>query len=295
MGSPSIAHYGTTIIEAAPPAGAVQKDVPKTGDLGATLRLLEIMGFKPLIQNMYEGIGRQYISHRGSQADVDYIEFDAFTSYRAVERPATDAPRVGDTVFRMTDREPRGLFESWRDENLVTVLSNAEGEAAFLDGASDWILLRAPNGQMIELGPTQPTRAENHTIYVWTDPAELERTAAGFADQFGMQEIGRFDFHGQADGVCLRRMLPGITIGLLTPKQGERVEPRWTDDIFLEAGYSHYRLGAPDKTRTLAASRVAFPDGGDVSFVYFHDSYLELVQVSADDPACADELPQAAE
>jgi hypothetical protein len=68
MGSPSIAHYGTTIIEAPPPNGAVQKDVPRTGDLARTLRLLEIMGFKPLIENMYARIGRQYIWRRGNQA-----------------------------------------------------------------------------------------------------------------------------------------------------------------------------------------------------------------------------------
>jgi hypothetical protein len=292
MGSPSIAHYGTTIIEAAPPEGAVQKHVPKTGDLARTLRFLEIMGFKPLIENMYEGIGRQYIWHRGSQMDVDYIEFDAFTSYRAVERPATGRPRVGDTVFRMTHRYPRGLYEAWRVEGLVTPVTDPE---PFLTGDADWMLLRGPNGQLVELGPVQPTRAGNHTVYIWTDPADLERTAADFETYFGARPVGRFDFHGMADGLALRRMLPGVTIGLLTPRAGEAVEPRWTEDIFLEAGYSHYRLGAPDKAQALAASREAFPAGGDVSFVYFHESYLELVQVEADDPACADTLPEAAQ
>ena len=295
MGSPSIAHYGTTIIEAAPPEGTVQQDVPKSGDLARTLRLLEIMGFKPLIENMYAGIGRQYIWHRGNQADVDYVEFDAFTSYRAVERPATDRPRVGDTMFRMTHKYPRGLFEAWRTEGLITPIACQAELDAFLGGDTDWIMFRGPNGQMMELGPTQRTRAENHAIFIWTDPADAEQTAADFCDQFGMENIGTGDFHGQADAVYLRRMIPGVTIGLLTPKAGQRVEPRWTEDIFLESGYSHYRLGSPDKPRTLTASREAFPAGGDVSFVYFHESYLELVQVEADDPACADELPRAAE
>jgi hypothetical protein len=295
MGSPSIAHYGTTIIEAPPPNGAVQKDVPRTGDLARTLRLLEIMGFKPLIENMYARIGRQYIWRRGNQADVDYIEFDAFTSYRAVERPATQRPRVGDTVFRMTHRYPRGLYEAWRVEGLIAPLVDEAAVTAFLTGDTDWVLLRGPNGQMIELGPSQPTRAENHTIYVWTDPARRAEAAAGFVDVFGMEEAGGFDFFGLADGLRLRRTRPGVTIGLLTPRPGERLEPRWTDDIFLEAGYSHFRLGAPDKARALAASREAFPAGGDVSFVYFHESYLELVQVEADDPACADDLSRAAE
>ena len=53
---------------------------------------------------------------------------------------------------------------------------------------------------------------------------------------------------------------------------------RWSDDIFLEAGYSHFRLGAVDMPRTVQATREAFPQGGDVAFVYFADSYLELVQ-----------------
>ena len=53
---------------------------------------------------------------------------------------------------------------------------------------------------------------------------------------------------------------------------------RWTDDIFKEAGYSHFRLGALNKQGTETETRQAFPAAGDVAFVYFEDSYLELVQ-----------------
>lgn len=287
MASPSIAHYGTTIIEAPAPEGAIQKDIPQTGDLAAMLRLLARFGFEPLIENMYPGIGRQYIRRRGRITDPDYIEFDAFTSYRAVKRPATPGPRVGDTIFRMTHQSPVEVFQSARAEGLVTPDVPAAEVTAFEQGKSPWLLVRAPNGQCLEIGPTQPTRAGNHTIYIWTDPEALEATAADFARQFGMVNEGRFRFHGKADGLCLRRERPGITIGLLTPLAGQSIAPRWSDDIFLEAGYSHYRMGSPDKSATLQASRQAFPDGGDVSFVYFRDSYLELVQVHEDDPAMA--------
>ena len=46
-----------------------------------------------------------------------------------------------------------------------------------------------------------------------------------------------------------------------------------------EAGYSHYRMGSPDMAHTESVTRQAFPKGGDVAFVYFRESYLELVQV----------------
>lgn len=287
MPSPSIAHYGTTIIEAPAPEGAIQKDIPHTGDLAAMLRLLGIFGFEPLIENMYPGIGRQYIRRRGRITDPDYLEFDAFTSYRAVERPATPGPRVGDTVFRMTHRSPVEVFRKARNEGLLTPVSAPADVDAFEQERSEWLLVRAPNGQCLEIGPTQPTRAGNHTIYIWTDPEDLEATATDFARQFALSSEGRFRFHGQAENLCLRRERPGITIGLLTPLPGQSIAPRWSDDIFLEAGYSHYRMGSPDKSATLRASRQAFPDGGDVSFVYFRDSYLELVQVHEDDPALA--------
>ena len=295
MGSPSIAHYGTTIIETAPPEGAVQKDIPKEGELKGALRFLELAGFRTLMENMYPDLGRQYIWNRGSQDDVDYIEMDSFTSYSAVERPPTDRPRVGDTFFRLTHADPRGLYDAWQAEGLIDCLVSADREAAFKAGDADWILIRGPQKQIFELGPTQASRAENHTIYICTDRAALDQTAAGFCDHFDLKDAGSFDFYGVANGLCLRREKPGITIGLLTPLDGEAIEPRWTDDIFKEAGYSHYRMGAWDKAKVLAASRESFPDGGgDVSFVYFHESYLELVQVHDDDPGLSEAVPEAA-
>ncbi|MCP5179199.1 MAG: hypothetical protein H6994_04730 [Pseudomonadales bacterium] len=286
MASPSIAHYGTTIIESPPPEGVDQKSIPATGALAGTLRLLEILGFEPLLENMYPGMGRQYIRRRGQPGDSDYVEFDAFTSYSAVERPQTPCPRIGDTLFRITHHNPVDVFRRARAEGLVHPLVSDAVES-FESGRNDWVLFRGPNGQGIELGPTQTARADNHVIYVWTDPASLDATARDYEAHFGVLPAAAGSFHGLAHCTMLRRERPGISIGLLTPNTGEHVAPRWTDDIFLEAGYSHFRLGAPDKQRALAASRQAFPDGGDVSFVYFRDSYLELVQVQADDPALA--------
>ena len=295
MGSPSIAHYGTTIMEPAPAEGVAIQDSPKEGALKGALRFFEIMGFRPLIENMYDGLGRQYIWNRGNQDDVDYVEVDSFTSFGSVERPATDAPRVGDTIFRLTHQTPVEIYGAWHAENLVTSLVTPEQELAFINGETDWTLFRGPHGQMFEFGPTQPTRAGNHAIYVWTDPAKVDQIAADFSSEFAMDSMSAFDFHGVADGVCLRRDRPGTTIGLLTPKAGDKIEPRWSEDIFLEAGYSHFRLGSPDKAHTLKNSRESFPDGGgDVSFVYYHDSYLELVQIHDDDPACADPVAKAA-
>ncbi|MFN3233275.1 MAG: hypothetical protein ACE363_14120 [Alphaproteobacteria bacterium] len=294
MGSPSIAHYGTTIIEAMPPEDAVQKDIPITGELKGALRFLELAGFRTLIENMYPGLGRQYIWNRGSQEDVDYIEMDSFTSYTAVERPATDRPRVGDTFFRLTHADPRGLYEAWQAEDLVTCIGTPEHEAAFKSGDADWILVRGPQKQVFELGPTQATRAENNVIYICTAPDQLDQIAADWCTHFDMENLGTADFYGYANATCLRREKPGITIVLLTPLEGNGIEPRWTEDIFREAGYSHFRMGAWNKKGVLDVTRESFPDGGgDVSFVYFHDSYLELVQVHDDDPALAETVPAA--
>ena len=284
MASPAIAHYGTTIIEAPPPAGAVQRDIPHSGALAATLELLELYGFEPLIENMYEGIGRQYIRRRGHINDVDYIEFDAFTSYRAVERPASTTPRVGDTIFRLTHHHPVERYRQAAAAGLLTPANRSADAGRFLSGADLWLIARGPNGQLFELGPTQGTRRDNNVVHVWTAPEELVQTSQDFCRQFAMTVGESTRFHDFAQVQLVHRERPGMTIGLLTPLPGEQVAPRWSDDIFLEAGYSHYRMGSPDKQQTLVASRQAFPDGGDVSFVYFRDSYLELVQVQPDDP-----------
>jgi len=258
------------------------------------------------MENMYPGIGRQYIWRRGVEADPDYVEKDNFTfyvtrpqdllvgdrvasrprrrrhrdaegSYAARSRPVTDGPRQGDTIFRLTHRDPRGVFSAWRDRSLVDG-TDAGAEKAFLDGAAQWLLLRGPDGQYYELGRTQPSRRENHRVYIWTQPEALAETSAAFVDHFALKAAGSTNFHAVATANLLEREEPGITIALLTPLDGRELAPRWSEDIFVEAGYSHYRLGAPDQARTIAASREAFPAGGDVAFVYFKDSYLELVQ-----------------
>jgi hypothetical protein len=284
MASPSIAHFGTTVIEPAPPPGVAQQEAPKTGDLARTLEFFSVMGLQPLVENMYEGIGRQYIWSRGAPSDADYLEIDTFTSYRAVQRPAAPAPRVGDTIFRLTHRDPRWLFQAWKERGLATA-ADAPMEAGFLAGERNWLLLTGPQGQAFELGATQPTRANNHAVYIWTDPARAPVIAEHFCREFDLTPAGTHDFHGRAIETRLTRSRPGVTIGLLTPSPGSSVAPRWSEDIFVEAGYSHFRLGSFDKTRTRRASREAFPDGGDVSFVYFEDSYLELVHIHEDDPA----------
>jgi hypothetical protein len=287
MASPAIAHYGTTIIEAAAPAGVDQRTIPHTGSLAGTLRLLELYGFEPLIENMYDGVGRQYIRSRGKITDPDYIEFDAFTSYRAVVRPPTATPRIGDTIFRLTHQRPVDVYRQAATLGLLAPANRLANANAFLHGDSPWLLARGPNGQLFELGATQGTRRDNNVVYIWTAPEELEQTSREFCTQFGMEEAGAAPFHDVGQVRLLQRQRPGMSIGLLTPLPGEQVAPRWSDDIFVEAGYSHYRMGSPDKRKTLAASRQAFPDGGDVSFVYFRDSYLELVQVLEDDPTLA--------
>jgi len=278
MGTPAIAHFGTTIIESAPDESADQRRVPITGALGDTLAFLRILGFRPAIENMYPGVGRQYIWRRGDIGDVDYIEQDNFTSYSAVPRPATSGPRAGDTIFRLTHAEPVGVFRSLEKAELVEVVDTAQREP-FLGGSQPWLLIRAPNRQCYELGPTQPTAAGNHTVYVWTPDDRLDEVAGNYAEHFGLvrAQPKSEDFHSIGKVTRLVRDEPGMTIGLLHDSAHGLAE-RWTDDIFKEAGYSHFRLGALNKPVTEAAARQAFPPGGDVSFVYFEDSYLELVQ-----------------
>ena len=112
---------------------------------------------------------------------------------------------------------------------------------------------------------------------MWTPDDRLDDVAARYAEHFGLKPTGTEGFHGIGRVMRLTRAEPGLTIGLLHASTNGLAE-RWTDDIFKEAGYSHFRLGALDKPATEAATRQAFPAGGDVSFVYFEDSYLELVQ-----------------
>ena len=275
MATPAIAHFGTTIIEPPPLPGVEQAEVPITGALKDTLRFLQIFGFEPLLQNYYPNMGRQYIWRRGQPTDVDYVEKDNFTSYVAEARPPTAGPRVGDTVFRLTHADPRAVWRAWQKEGLG-VAAVAADVPRFLAGDSQWLLLDGPDGQAYELGPTQPDTAGNHRIYVWTDAEQLDEVTAAYVSHFGLQPLAEGDFHGLGQVRLLSRAEPGASIGLL--HSTGQLAPRWTDDIFREAGYSHFRMGAADMRRTLQETREAFPQGGDVAFVYFADSYLELVQ-----------------
>jgi hypothetical protein len=276
MATPCIAHYGTTIIESAPPDGVDQRTVPIEGQLADTLQFLELFGFEPLMQNFYPGMGRQYIWHRGAPTDVDYLEKDNFTSYRAQQRPSSPGPREGDTVFRLPHADPIGVYQSWRAHDLGTPLSKS-AEAAFLAGEQDWLLLNGPDGQLYELGPSQSNKCDNHRIYVWTADARVDEVAAAYAEHFGLKSIGAESFHELGRVRLLSRGTPGVSLGLLFDSPAG-VQPRWTDDIFVEAGYSHFRLGALDKTTTQSGSDEAFPAAGDVGFIHFQNSYLELVQ-----------------
>lgn len=287
MAASAIAHFGTTLCEACPPEHVDQATVPIEGELARTLRFLAVLGLEPNIRNLYPGIGRQYIWSRGVPAAPDYLEVDTFTSYRAIERPPCAGPRVGDTVFRVTHANPRQVYATWVVEGLVETVAGAAAAEEFVAGHTASVLVRGPQRQLFELGATTLDRAANHAVYVWTDPARLQSVAAAYQREFDLVPAGDMLFHGIANARLLRRARPGITIGLLTPLDGQRVHPRWSEDIFLEAGYSHFRLASFDKSRTRALTREAFPDGGDVSFVYFEDSYLELVQVAPDDPTLA--------
>jgi hypothetical protein len=275
MSTPAIPHFGTTIIEAAPPAGAVQRDVPITGALQRTLEFLTVLGFQPLVENFYEGMGRQYIWSRGEHADADYVEQDNFTSYAATDRPATDGPREGDTIFRLTHQDPLKVLAALREKELIEVDEAAAD--SFLAGGREWLLFKAPNGQRYEFGASQPARSANHTIYIWTADERLEQVRERYQNHFGVASNGVEDFHSLGRVERLSRDEPGLTIGLLHSPSAVLHE-RWTDDIFKEAGYSHFRLGALNKQGTETETRQAFPSAGDVAFVYFEDSYLELVQ-----------------
>lgn len=283
MPTPAIAHFGTTLIETPPPEGVKQADVPMTGALERTDRFLSLFGMTLAVRNLYEGIGRQYIYRRGRQDDADYIEKDTFTSYRSVPRPDAGKPRVGDTIFRLTHADPVGIYKTLQAESLIESVSTGEQEASFLSGTASAVLFMGPDGQQYELCATGPAAADNHAVYIWTDPDVLAETVDDFAQEFGFQTTGERDFYGFGRLTLIQRESPGMTLGFITPFDKDGIAPRWTDDIFLEAGYSHYRLASPEMAHTLDVSREAFPQGGDVAFVYFRESYIELVQIHGED------------
>jgi hypothetical protein len=274
----AIAHYGTTLIEVAPSEGEDQASIPITGELARTDEFLKLLGMEVAISNMYPGIGRQYIYKRGDLADPDYFEKDSFTSYTAEQVPDTNAPRISETIFRITHESATEVARQLVNQNLIDPKSSVED---FLDGRKDRLLFRGPDRQHYELMCTQPTRAMNHRIYVWTDSVDLAAHTQGYQDYFNISATGTEDFYAIGTAHLLVREDPGITIALLTLNAGE-LAPKHSFDIFRDAGYSHFRLASPNKAEVKTVSEEAFPDGGgEVSFVHFQNSYLELVQIGS--------------
>jgi len=257
VATPPIAHFGTTIAS--------------REALECTDRFLELFGMERLFTNDYgEAMGLQWIYRRGGQSDVDYLEKDSFFSPSSSLAPPLDAPRVAETVFRLPHREPDAVWAAWCREGLV--------EAIRGDGPTR--LFVGPDAQTYELTATSDDPVENHRIWVWTDPAELEGIEADFSACFDLVAKERaVDFHGLGEAVVLVRGEPAVSIGLVTPFAGAAIAPRWTDDVFAQVGYSHFRLGAPDRSVVARVGREAYPDTGDVSYVHFHHTYLELVEV----------------
>jgi len=276
MADMSIAHFGTTLIEPAPPEGADQASLPMTGELARTDQFLRMLGAEIYIRNMYPGVGRQFIYRRGEFSDPDYFEKDTFTSY--IAQPVADAgrPRASETIFRIPHADPVRMARALLQEDLINPLSSVDD---FISGRAAALLFCGPDRQQYELAQTSPRRADNHRVYIWTRHSDLQDHIAAYDKYFDLQLTGSEDFHGLGNAHLLVREEPGMTIALLTTKEGD-VAPKHSFDIFKDAGYSHFRLGAPDKRAVLAESQEAFPDGGgQVSFVHFKDSYLELVQI----------------
>lgn len=276
MADMSIAHFGTTLIETPPPADADQASIPMTGDLARTDQFLRMLGAEIYIRNMYPGVGRQYIYRRGSLTDPDYFEKDTFTSYIAEPVPDTGRPRAGETIFRIPHAQPVQIARELIEQALIEPLSSIDD---FLHGDTATLLFVGPDRQQYELAPTAARRADNHRVYIWTSHQNLPDHIAAYEQHFNLRLTGREDFYAMGTAHVLVRDDPGMTVVLLTAQEGD-VAPKHSFDIFKDAGYSHFRLGAPDKQAALAASREAFPDGGgQVSFVHFNNSYLELVQI----------------
>ena len=275
MAGMSIAHFGTTLIEPPPSEGEDQAAIPMTGDLGRTDEFLRILGAVIYIKNMYP-FGRQFIYKRGEITDPDYFEKDTFTSYTAVPLPKTDSPRVAETIFRLPHRDARRITALLMDRGLINPLS---GYDEFVNGSSPALFFVGPDRQQYELIESSKVRYKNHRIYIWTDEKNLEKHKSGYAKNFNIRFQGTEDFYGLATAHLMVREDPGVTIALLTLKKGE-LSPKHSFDIFKDAGYSHFRLGSPDKSQVLNNAEEAFPDGGgSVAYVHFQNSYLELVQI----------------
>lgn len=278
MADMSIAHFGTTLIESPPEEGIDQLTIPMTGDLGRTDEFLRTLGAEIYIKNMYP-FGRQFIYKRGDHEDPDYFEKDTFTSYTAETLPKTDTPRIGETIFRITHPEPQQIAATLMEKDLIKPLSSFED---FASKKVATLFFMGPDQQQYELAQSSPTRHENHRVYIWTDQADLENHKQAYADNFDTRFSKTEDFYGLGTAHLLVREEPGITVALLTLNEGA-ISPKHSFDIFKDAGYSHFRLGAPDKKRVLENSDEAFPDGGGpVAFVHFQNSYLELVEIGTE-------------
>jgi hypothetical protein len=184
-------------------------------------------------------------------------------------------------IFRLPHRDPQRIWRRLRAEGLVDPLGPANAEAAFRAGRSPRLLFRGPDTQRYELAPSAENAVENHAVFIWTHPAALEAALKAYAEEFDLERStsSPVDFHGLGEATVLARDRAPVTVGLLTPHPGQALAPRLTDDIFAEVGYSHFRLGSPRKALCKARNREMFPDTGDVSYVLFHEAYLELVEI----------------
>ncbi|OAI44183.1 hypothetical protein AYO38_10035 [bacterium SCGC AG-212-C10] len=248
--------------------------------LARTDRFLRVLGAEPFVENFYGAeVGRQYIYRRGKMTDPDYFEKDCFISYSAQFPPAVAFPRIGDIIFRLVHRNVREVYRQLLREDLVRPIGPEGSERRFLEGAAPSLLVLGPDAQRYELRESAPTLAENHAVFIWTDPGELRATIAAYCEQFDFSEREREIFHGVAQVTVLRREESPMSVGLLTPLEGHGLAPRWSRDIFAQVGYSHFRLGSARKEFVKAHSEQVFPDTGDVSYVLFREAYLELVQL----------------
>jgi hypothetical protein len=279
MADMSIAHFGTTLIEAMPEEGTDQAAIAKTGDLARTDEFLTILGAEVYLTNMYPGMGRQYIYKRGDFDDPDYFEKDTFTSYTAETLPATPTPRIGETIFRLPHRDARNVANQLMQAKLIEPISSCE---QFIAAETDRLFFVGPDQQQYELCESTDQRHENHRIYIWTDSKDLDAHIEGYSAHFDIKFDRTEDFYDTGTAHLLVRENPGITVALLTHNNGD-LSPKHSFDIFRDAGYSHFRLGAHDKTQVIQNSTEAFPDGGGpVAFVHFQNSYLELVQIGTE-------------
>ena len=281
MRTPAIPHFGTTLYEVAPPEGVDQREVPFTGMLERTDRFLRALGAQCFTKNFYGPLGRQYIYRRGEIGDADYFEKDSFTSYTAKFTPTTVEPRVGDIVFRVVHKDVRDVYQLLLADDLVRPIGPDGDEARFVAGESSSLMIMGPDDQRYELSEAGPTLMDNHAVFIWTNPAKLAETIRHYATQMDMvdREGVKHDYHGIGEVTLLTRHSNPITVGLLTPYPGASVAPRWTDDIFQQVGYSHFRLASPRKEYVRSHNREVFPDTGDVSYVLFNEAYLELIQL----------------